>query len=77
MIKTVNRDAGLQTALREAGGVYALAKMLDIKPPSVSGWRKIPAERVIEIERLLDRRVTRHQMRPDLYPLEDGQEDAA
>ena len=29
-------------------------------------WRRVPAERVLEVERLTG--VSRHELRPDLYP---------
>lgn len=64
------RDPGVSVAIDAAGGVNKLAALLGIEQPSVSGWRRIPAERVLEIERLTDGRANRHQMRPDLYPPE-------
>lgn len=45
-----------------------LARQLGIKPPSVYEWkvrRRIPAERVLEIERLTG--ISRHDLRPDVY----------
>ncbi len=35
-------------------------------------WRNrgVPAERVLEIEAATEGKVTRHELRPDLYPLE-------
>jgi DNA-binding transcriptional regulator YdaS (Cro superfamily) len=61
-------DHGLEAAVAAAGGVGALAKVLGIASPSLSGWKRVPAERVIQIERLLGGAVSRHTMRPDLYP---------
>lgn len=60
------RDPGLQAAIEAAGGVAALARALGIAQPSVSGWTKVPAERVIAIEELTG--VSRDRLRPDLYP---------
>lgn len=63
------------------GGQAALARLLtSITGVVVSQQRlcnihsrggKVPAELVIPIERATDGRITRHQLRPDLYPIED------
>jgi TorA maturation chaperone TorD len=64
------RDAGLELAIKAAGGVGSLARGLGIAQPSVSAWSRIPAERVLAIEALT--RVERFVLRPDLYgPAED------
>ncbi|MDO9062577.1 MAG: molecular chaperone TorD family protein [Bradyrhizobium sp.] len=64
------RDAGLEQAIKAAGGVASLARGIGIAQPSVSAWSRIPAERVLAVETLT--RVRRHILRPDLYgPSED------
>src|SRR5260370_23285282 len=64
------RDAGLEQAIRAAGGVASLARAIGISQPSVSAWSRIPAERVLAVEALT--RVHRFILRPDLYgPSED------
>jgi len=47
-----------------------LAALLKVSPQAISKWKngRIPAERVLEIERLTG--VSRHDLRPDLYPRE-------
>lgn len=58
----------LDRAVQSAGSQQALAQLLGIKPPSVSGWydrRRVPAERCIAIE--LATGVSRHQLRPDVF----------
>jgi DNA-binding transcriptional regulator YdaS (Cro superfamily) len=62
------RDPILARAIDGAGGVAALAKALDISSQSISGWSRVPAERVLQVERLSG--VSRHELRPDLYPAE-------
>lgn len=47
-----------------------MARALGISQPSVSGWARIPAERVISIEALTG--VDRSDLRPDLYPKTDA-----
>jgi DNA-binding transcriptional regulator YdaS (Cro superfamily) len=60
--------------LRQAlGSQRALAQRLGIGDMAISGWKRrgrIPASRVLEIERITNGQVTRHEMRPDLYPVE-------
>jgi TorA maturation chaperone TorD len=61
----------LQQAIKAAGGVTALANAVGIAPPSVSGWSRIPAERVLMVE--AQTRVSRFILRPDLYgPAEES-----
>jgi TorA maturation chaperone TorD len=64
------RDAGLEQAIKAAGGIASLARAIGIAQPSVSAWSRIPAERVLAVEALT--RVHRFVLRPDLYgPPED------
>lgn len=60
--------SALDRAVESAGSQQALAQLLGIKPPSVSGWydrRRVPAERCIAIEQATG--VSRHQLRPDVF----------
>lgn len=59
------RDAGLEQAIKAAGGVASLARAVGISQPSISAWSRIPAERVLTIEALTS--VPRFILRPDLY----------
>src|ERR1700716_3016586 len=59
------RDAGLEQAIKAAGGVASLARAIGIAQPSVSSWSRIPTERVVAVESLT--RVHRFILRPDLY----------
>ncbi|MBX9647226.1 MAG: molecular chaperone TorD family protein [Xanthobacteraceae bacterium] len=62
------RDAGLEQAIKAAGGVARLARAIGIAQPSVSAWSRIPAERVLAVEATT--RVQRSVLRPDLYGFE-------
>lgn len=62
------RSAGVSLAIEAAGGVNALARLLNIASSSVAEWKQVPPKRVLQIERLTGNRVRRSQMRPDLYP---------
>lgn len=59
------RDAGLEQAIKAAGGVASLARAIGIAQPSVSAWSRIPAERVLAVEAIT--RVPRFVLRPDIY----------
>src|SRR5947209_4844765 len=59
------RDHGLNEAIRAAGGVGALARKIGIAQPSISGWTRVPAERVLAVEAAT--RIDRSLLRPDLY----------
>ena len=67
------RDPGLNEAIRVAGGVSELARRIGISQPSLSNWERVPAERVIAVERATS--VNRNILRPDLYG--DHQSDHA
>jgi len=56
---------GVRAAIDAAGSGHKLAKLLKISPQSVFQWRLIPAERIIEVERVTG--VPRERLRPDLY----------
>ena len=63
------RDSGLERAIDAAGGISALARLVGVAQPSVSNWRRVPAERVLAVEAATA--VSRHHLRPDLYPESD------
>jgi len=66
------RSPGLLRAVDAAGSYAALAKALNKTRAGVWQWKKVPAERVLAVERVTG--VSRHELRPDLYPLDaDGQ----
>lgn len=61
------RDA-LNTAIERVGGTCAMGRALGITHVAVSRWEETPVRRVLEIERLTG--VSRHDLRPDIYPRE-------
>ena len=72
-MKVILRDKGVAAAISSVGGVKKLAAELGIKQPSVSGWKRVPAERVISVEKISG--VSRTVLRPDIYPSETAQEN--
>jgi DNA-binding transcriptional regulator YdaS (Cro superfamily) len=63
-VKPEDRDPPLQRLIA-VYGVRPLARLLDIKGPSIANWKKIPAERVVQIEAATG--INRKKLRPDLY----------
>ena len=66
----------LQRACDALHGAASLARAIGVTPQFLSqvlsGARPLPAKRVIAIERATDGKVTRHELRPDLYPIDSG-----
>ena len=54
-----------------AGGRKLLAEALGISRQAFYGWKRIPVGHVLKIEQLIERRRTRYEMRPDVYPLKN------
>ena len=69
------RDGGLMAALAASGKAVNLATKLGITPQAINAWHRVPADRVLEVERATG--VPRHVLRPDLYPNEGRSEAAA
>ncbi len=66
------RDTALETAIDAAGGTAALARKINVTPQAISQWDRVPAERVIAVEEASNGKVTRSDLRPDLYPSAGG-----
>jgi DNA-binding transcriptional regulator YdaS (Cro superfamily) len=69
------RQSPLKRAVEIVGSQAALAKALKVKPQHVWNWLnrddRVPAEQVLPIEAATDGKVTRHDLRPDIYPPAD------
>lgn len=63
---------GLEKAVEIAGSQAELARRLGKKQAHVWNWlhrdKRVPADMVIPIELATEGRVTRHELRSDLYP---------
>lgn len=61
-------------AVNRVGGQQALGKLIGVSQPSIHCWISgefiISGEYAIPVEKATDGKVTRHQLRPDLYPEE-------
>ncbi|MEJ1936540.1 helix-turn-helix domain-containing protein [Nostoc sp. NIES-2111] len=67
----MNTDqAPIERAVKIAGGTVSLARLLNVQPPTVSGWvkrtRPVPAERCLEIEAATNHQVRCEALRPDV-----------
>lgn len=69
------QDTPIRRAAYLCGGQTALAAKLGVKPQAVQQWvakNHVPPSRAIEIEKATGGQVTRHDLRPDLYPIEEA-----
>lgn len=66
----------LARAIDIVGGQSALSRAIGCKQQSVWNWlhkqKRVPAEFCIQIERATGGKVTRHELRPDIYPVESA-----
>lgn len=62
------RKTPIERAAKAAGSKSELARRLGVAVQSIQQWQRIPAERVLEVERVTG--IPRHELRPDLYPKE-------
>lgn len=62
----------LERAIQIVGTQAELARRIKTRPQVIQNWRGrgIPAERVLDVERATGGQVSRHDLRPDLYPRE-------
>lgn len=78
MVTSGTLESPVERAVRLAGSQSALAKIAGRSQPTVSLWikgnMKLPAECVLPVEAALG--IPRHDLRPDLYPIEDTQPPA-
>ncbi|UQN41910.1 helix-turn-helix domain-containing protein [Agarivorans sp. B2Z047] len=65
----------LKQAVELLGGQHGAARALETRQGSVWHWintqKRVPANLAIKLEKATDGKVTRHQLRPDLYPSEE------
>ena len=73
MVCELGKNRALEKAVKIAGGQSQLAKKCGVRQQTIFCWLKsgnVPAKRVIQIETIVNRIVTRHELRPDIYPYE-------
>lgn len=57
----------LALAVEARGGPRKIAAEIGISSQAISQWAYVPAQRVLDVERVSG--VSRHMLRPDLYPV--------
>jgi DNA-binding transcriptional regulator YdaS (Cro superfamily) len=80
-------NEGIKEFAERAGGVVRLSLALGLSRAAVAQWHRVPAERVLEVERLTG--ISRYELRPDVFgaappcycapaaePLQDAKEAA-
>lgn len=70
--------AVLSAAVADLGGQAAVARLVGVAQPTVWRWvrqaKGLPGEHVLKVEKALQElgsTITRHDLRPDLYPRDD------
>jgi DNA-binding transcriptional regulator YdaS (Cro superfamily) len=67
-------DTPLADAIRVAGSQSAFGRMIGRPQSTIHGWLQknlpLPAEHVLTVERHTG--ISRHRLRPDLYPIHDS-----
>lgn len=67
-------NKALERAVKQVGGQSAFARLHGVSQPTVWAWvkqgRALPAEYVLKTE--AETGISRHDLRPDLYPREDN-----
>ncbi len=55
--------------IEAAGSIARLARALGIRHQSIYSWERVPAERVLAVEKATG--ISRHRIRGDIYPQPD------
>lgn len=66
-----DRKEALDRAIKAVGGLAGLATPLGISMQAISQWEEVPPLRVLAVERVSG--ISRHDLRPDLYPREPAE----
>lgn len=70
-------DSALALAVRTVGSQSAFGRLLGKRQSVIFGWlrdaRPLPAEHVLAVEEATS--ISRHDLRPDIYPREDRADD--
>lgn len=76
----MNELTPIRKAVAIVGNQTKLAEVCDVAPSAVQQWvasGHVPAKRVLTIEAATGGQVTRHELRPDIYPAEPERAQAA
>lgn len=56
----------VEVAAKKVGGLAELGRLMGISRNAFYRWREVPPKRVLQLEKISG--ISRHEMRPDLYP---------
>ena len=65
-----DKSKALKRAVENVGGQAKFARLIGVTAQAVSQWDEVPPLRVLAVERVSG--VSRTELRPDLYPLEEA-----
>jgi len=75
-VLSMSNLTGMERLRAERGLMARIARELGLRSSAVAVWVRVPAERVVEVERITG--IPREQLRPDLYRVSDSPaQDAA
>lgn len=63
--RKIKGDAGLELAVLKAGSAQILAGLVGVTPQAICLWKKVPVNRVVDVERVTG--IPRHLLRPDFW----------
>jgi DNA-binding transcriptional regulator YdaS (Cro superfamily) len=69
LIPMSDKSQALERAVASVGGQAKFARLIGVTAQAVSQWDEVPPLRVLAVENVSG--VSRHELRPDLYPLDD------
>lgn len=69
----MTQEEALEKAVKACGGPAELARRFGVTVQAVSQWKVAPSLRVLAIEEATGGEVSRHDLRPDLYPQENSE----
>lgn len=64
---TPTEQDALKRAIKEIGNATRLAGQLGISLQAVSQWKQAPPQHVLAIERATGGKVSRYELRPDIF----------
>jgi DNA-binding transcriptional regulator YdaS (Cro superfamily) len=64
-IKLRSMEISIKQIAQKAGGVVAMSKALGLSRGAVSQWKKVPLDRVVDVERITG--ISRRSLRPDVF----------
>ena len=71
MMTDITPEQAAKDAVKALGGARKVAERFGLSVQAVHKWHKVPAQRVLDVERALAGTITRYEMRPDIFEESD------